>query len=159
MSALDRRVGIDRAPLLACARRLLGDEHEAQDVVQEAVFASDRAHRSERAWLLRVTRNLAIDRLRRNRASSSSPLVESRLDNGPSPWAQSSLAEEASLIRDALGRLPGRQREVVTRRVVDQSSFATIARALNISEGSVKVHFGRGIAALRRAIGKLEDRT
>ena len=49
----------------------------------------------------------------------------------------------------ALGRLPRRQREVLTLRYYLDLSEAQIADALNISAGSVKVHAHRGLAALR----------
>src|SRR5262245_11252269 len=56
-----------RAKLVADARRILGDAHEAEDVAQEAILRSAGAGasaRSPRAWLLVACRRLAFDRLR-----------------------------------------------------------------------------------------------
>ncbi|MHB8185345.1 MAG: sigma-70 family RNA polymerase sigma factor [Dermatophilaceae bacterium] len=49
----------------------------------------------------------------------------------------------------ALGRLPRRQREVLTLRYFVDLSEVQIAEALHISPGSVKAHAHRGLAALR----------
>ena len=49
----------------------------------------------------------------------------------------------------ALGRLPRRQREVLTLRYYADLSEAQIADALGISAGSVKAHASRGLTALR----------
>ena len=49
----------------------------------------------------------------------------------------------------ALGRLPRRQREVLTLRYYADLSEAQIADALSISTGSVKAHAHRGLTALR----------
>ena len=49
----------------------------------------------------------------------------------------------------ALGRLPRRQREVLTLRYYADLSEAQIADALGISAGAVKAHAHRGLAALR----------
>ena len=61
----------DRQRLLAVARRLLRSEADAEDAVQDAYLRASHARQhapeSMQAWLHTVVRNLAIDRLRRER--------------------------------------------------------------------------------------------
>ncbi len=65
-----------RKPLLEYARRLTGDPHRAEDVVQETLLRAwlhaatlwvDQPS-AIRAWLYRVTRNIAVDDARATRA-------------------------------------------------------------------------------------------
>jgi RNA polymerase sigma factor (sigma-70 family) len=54
-----------------------------------------------------------------------------------------------AVLHAALARLPRRQREVVLLRYVGDVSETEVARTLGISNGAVKQHAARGLAALR----------
>jgi len=70
--AFARLYGLTRGAVYALALSLLRDAHEAQDVAQDAFVQvwerapSYRPQGSPMAWLLTVTRNLALSRLRRS---------------------------------------------------------------------------------------------
>jgi RNA polymerase sigma factor (sigma-70 family) len=69
---------------------------------------------------------------------------------------QHALDDEATTTMiGALGRLPQRQREVLTMRYYLDLSEAEIADALGISAGSVKAHAHRGLASLRDRMEKV----
>lgn len=57
----------------------------------------------------------------------------------------------------ALRRLPLRQREVITLRLLCDLDTATTARALGMPSGTVASHLHRGLAALRRELPSLDD--
>ncbi len=131
------------------ARRILGDAEAAEDVAAEALArAYAQWPRVESlpyrdGWILKVTTNLAIDRLRRHPADQ------------PVPAAL--LAEDALVLRlaltAALRSLPRRQRQAVALRYLGELSEAEVAKALDVSVGSVKTHTHRGLAALRTKLG------
>ena len=87
-----------RSLLVSITYRMLGSLAEAEDVVQEAWLRWDRTDRSEianvRAFLVRMTTRLAIDRLRRLKARRESyigpwlpePVLTERDGRAGGPW-------------------------------------------------------------------------
>lgn len=126
------------------ARSLVGDEHEAEDIVQQvfarlitAIEAYEPRGVPFAAWLLRITRNMAIDHMRRRRAVPTDSDVLP--DN-----AREDDAELAMALRDSLAELPDGQREVVVLRHVGGYSHAEIAARLQRTEQAVHALHHRG---------------
>jgi RNA polymerase sigma-70 factor (sigma-E family) len=132
------------------ARRILGDESLAEEVGAEActrAYVHWRKLAKEpwrEAWVLRVTANLALDSARRKPTPYVPPNAEAPADD---------LIVLRSALVAALGGLPRRQRDVVVLRYLTDLSEAETAGALGVSEGTVKTHLSRGLAALRRTLG------
>jgi len=131
-------------------RSIVHDQYEAEDVTQH-VFAKliDVIGKYEErdvpffAWILRVARNIAVDHIRHQRAI---PVEEVR-------GADESLGEPADRerlndLREALGKLPRDQREVLVLRHVAGLSPTEIAERTGRSEGSVHGLHHRGRRAL-----------
>ncbi|HVC69562.1 MAG TPA: sigma-70 family RNA polymerase sigma factor [Acidimicrobiales bacterium] len=125
--------------------RVLGDRGDAEDVAQETMARAhlrwSRLHERPQGWVVTVATNLAIDRHRRRRRSTS-------LGAEPLSLVDIHQAERIDLAR-ALRRLPRRQREVVVLRYLADWSESHVAEALGVSAGSVKSHASRGLTALR----------
>jgi RNA polymerase sigma-70 factor (sigma-E family) len=134
--------------------RLLGERGDAEEVAQEALTRAlvrwRRVADYAEPWVVRVATNLAIDMLRR-RARMSTEEVELVME------ADAYAEERLDLVR-ALAALPRRQREVVTLRYIGDLSEADIARVLDCSNGTVKSHASRGLAALRQHFNPVVDR-
>jgi RNA polymerase sigma-70 factor (ECF subfamily) len=136
------------------AYRLLGSRADAEEIAQEAVArAYDRWARltdggrgRPDGWVTTVAANLAVDRWRRRNRHGGVEVVPERSVNDPS--AATRLA-----LRDAVGHLPKRQREVVVLRYLADYSEQDVARILGCSPGAVKQHASRGLARLRTALG------
>jgi len=146
----------------------LRDRDEAQDAVQETfVKAYQGAARwdgsSEVApWLSRIAVNHAIDRYRsgRRRLRAESPLDE--LDFGervataaPSPERRAIDHEAGERISAALLGLPARQRAVVVLRLYEEMNLEEIARALDMSLGTVKSSLHRALRRMRVTLAGL----
>jgi len=137
-------------PSVGLASRIVGSA-DAQDMAVEAFArALDRWDRvcdlpHLDAWLLRVTTNVALDRLRHARFGAPPPDAEPGRD-------EDAMALKVTM-QEALRRLPRRQGEVVTLRFLGQLNEPEVAAALGISLGTVKTHARRGLAALRRRLG------
>jgi RNA polymerase sigma factor (sigma-70 family) len=76
------------------------------------------------------------------------------VDEGPGPARMHEGREAYTQVVAALARLPRRQREAFTLRVLEELDVATTARAMDCSEGSVKTHLSRARESLQR---QLED--
>lgn len=138
------------------ARSIVRDDHEAEDVAQQ-VFArlmTSLASYEQRsvpfsAWLLRITHNLAIDQLRRRRAT---PCAEVR-----APTEAGDDDHGLSLaLREALSQLPDGQREVVVLRHVAGWTPGEIAERLDKSEDAIHGLHHRGRRALKDSLRQLE---
>ncbi|MBE1603209.1 sigma-70 family RNA polymerase sigma factor [Actinopolymorpha pittospori] len=146
-------------PLLSRSRRLayrlLGDDDAARDVACEALarllehwdsLGHDLDHCT--AWTLRVTRNLAVDVLRRRaRERELSEPVLHVADTG------SELLLRMAIL-DAVRGLPERQRRVIALRYLLDQSQADVARALGVTPGTVATHASRALSSLRAALEK-----
>lgn len=146
-----------------------GGDAEAEDLAQETwlrVLRSPGAFRggSFRAWLLRVARNLAIDRSRRRAPAlwldapaegagpDAPPLVEVLPDDGaPAPDAALLGAEDRARLLAAVRALPGPQRDVFLLRAAGVA-FADIAArfAIPLNTALGRMHYA--MKALRAAL-------
>lgn len=143
--------------LHALAYRLIGDRHEAEDVVQEAFIklsASDILRRPDdevRAWLRRVCLNTGHNRLRSTRRADHHLDRAARLSEPPGaaqPLDDVLLREQQDAVRRTLASLPANQRDCLLLRHSGYS-YAEIAATLEISIGSVGVFLARGERAFR----------
>jgi len=133
------------------AYRILGSREDAEDVAQEALIRTGLAWRRARAyaeaWVAKVAAGLAIDLWRRRQRRPAELLPEA-----PDPFKA---VEERTALNMALTSLSRRQREVVVLRYLADMPEARVAAVLRCSEGAVKQHASRGLAALRRQLDPL----
>jgi RNA polymerase sigma-70 factor, ECF subfamily len=128
----------------------------AEDAVAEALArAWERSERGERidslpAWVTRVALNLSKSRLRRIRAESR---ARDRADtSGP----RTGSAEDRLDVERALANLPRRQRQATVLRYYLGFDVAEIARALGVSEGTIKTTLHRARHSMAAALGEEE---
>lgn len=140
-------------PAYSVALRILRDPHAAEDAACEAMARSVASWRRlqgvqhQRAYVLRVTANVAIDVLRRRRTVPVAAPDDVRTTTFAS--------EERMVLADALAGLPRRQREVLVLRFLADMTEVQVAEHLRISQGAVKQHARRGLAAMRDALAPL----
>lgn len=145
-------------PAVLLARRLTNDPFTAEDLAAEAM-ARAYAHwgkvsnaESPRAWVLRVTTNLAVDHVRRHQSHRRfAPLLLDR-----EPREDGELAVTRVALVAALAALPQRQREAVALRYLADLEETEVSRALGISASTVRTHVQRGLAGLRDVLGSKE---
>lgn len=153
--------------LLAVARRILRNEADARDAVQEAFVSAFRALASFEGqarlstWLHRIAANAALMRLRARRRKPEEPiedLLPKFLEDGhhaahPTPWLSAERLigerEVRDFVRSAIDRLPESYREVLLLRDIEELDTAAVAEVLCITENLVKVRLHRARQALR----------
>lgn len=85
---------------------------------------------------------------------SAQALVHRLCDQGGSPSERLARSEARAQVRVALERLPGRDRELLELRHLEQLSIREIAGVLGISEGAAKVRHIRALERLRDLLGE-----
>ena len=134
--------------VLRSAHLVLGDRAAAEDAVQEA-FARLLAREplepeAAERWVFKVSRNLAISRLRS--VKRTLPLTDAEAMEG---WDRGSETERrAVLLSAAVRALPQRQQEVVAMRIYGELSYEAIAKATGRTLGAIKQELHRAKLAL-----------
>lgn len=112
-------------------------------------------------WSILRSRIVDIQRRRTFRLRWMAPTLERGgdappdwADDGPDPSRTHDSREAYARMSDAVARLPRRQREAFSLRVLEELDVATTARAMGCGEGSVKTHLSRARVALQK---QLED--
>ena len=153
------------------ARWLAHDEHDAEDVVQEACLRAYRFFASfhggnARAWLLAIVRNTYYTWLEKSHAQTRN--VEFTDDTvaavdydmaTASDSVERLLHEEDTrrLVHRALERIPAEFREVIVLRELEDLSYRDIAQIADIPLGTVMSRLSRARKLMRDAIQKLDQ--
>lgn len=143
------------APVVfAQAFRMLGDRTEAEDVTQESLLrlwkiAPDwDANRAKiTTWLYRVTSNLCIDRLRKSNRNSGDEVPE-LADDTSGVDCKLQITARAQALQHALQTLPGRQRQAMILRHIEDLSNPEISDIMEVSVEAVESLVSRGKRAL-----------
>ena len=142
------------------ARWLIRNEHDAEDVVQEASLRALRyfrtfAGRNARAWFLRIVRNTCWS-WRAETTKISTDVFDETQHSGTQPACDPETlllhAADASLIDDTLKTLPGRFQELLVLRELEGLSYHELADVLEIPIGTVMSGLSRARQAFRRAL-------
>jgi RNA polymerase sigma-70 factor (ECF subfamily) len=137
-----------RQPAYRVAYRLLGNEADALDAVQEGFvkvltkLTHFQGRSSFKTWLLRVVSNAALDLGRqRRRRGTTEPVDPNSSETAPLVWDDpTSGLERADLRRlldQALASLPDAQRQTFVLHVDAELSYREVAEVLGISIGTV----------------------
>jgi RNA polymerase sigma-70 factor (sigma-E family) len=150
----------DASPTLAHTAWLLtGDEHLAEELVQEALTRTYLAwHRVRRrdphAYARRVLVGRRVtDRARRSREPSYAPPA---LPDGAAEGGERTVIDRDRLVR-ALATLTPRQRRIVVLRHLVGLSEQEVAHDLGVSLGTIKSTASRGLAQLREVLESADD--
>jgi RNA polymerase sigma-70 factor, ECF subfamily len=157
--------------MLSVCRRILRNDEEAKDAVQEAFVSAFRGiSRFEgtsqlSTWLHRIAVNASLMRLRsrkRRPEESIDDLLPGFVDDGhakvePRDWSPSALQsletnETREFVRGCIDRLPEMYRMVLLLRDIEELDTAEAAEVLGVSEGVVKVRLHRARHALRKLL-------
>ena len=164
-AALAEAMRRHRGPVLAFARRLVGDSGRAEEISQEvflrlwersARFDAERG--SLRTFLLAVTHGRSLDVLR----SDTARVAREKRDAVRTIPAETGVEAQvvaqtvADAVRQALAQLPEHDRNTVELAYLGGHSYRTVARMLDEPEGTVKSRIRRGLAKLREQLAAQE---
>jgi RNA polymerase sigma-70 factor (ECF subfamily) len=151
-------------PHLGAARRLarwlMRNEHDAEDVVQEASLRAFRYFRTfvggdGRAWFLRIVRNICLDWHGQRNAAPTDPFDEKQHpggDGATDPEALLLRNDDATLVTRAMRSLPDRFHHLLVLRELEGLSYRELADVTGIPIGTVMSRLSRAREALRGAV-------
>jgi len=146
------------------ARWLTRNEHDAQDVVQEAYLRAFRFFggfrgSDARAWVLTIVRNTCYTWFRQNRspelAADFDEAVREKESGEPDPETRQVLKAQSQLVNDAIEKLPIEFREVMVLRELEELSYKEIAAVVGVPIGTVMSRLARARKRLHESLREL----
>jgi RNA polymerase sigma-70 factor (ECF subfamily) len=146
----------------ALAYRFVKDESDAEEIAADALWQAwreaasfDPARSSVSAWLVMLGRSRAIDRFRAARARR--PPENPQPEPAPVADALSELetAERATIVKQAVGELETRERELLELAYFSDLSQTEIAGKVGLPLGTVKTRMRTALIKLRDALRRL----
>jgi len=157
------------------AYRIANDRSAAESILQEAFLKVwDKAayydgRGSVAGWIVRITRNQALDWLRHERTRSSQIAYSWDDDNenverdrasadyGANPELHMTVQDTSNRLRSALSKLPSEQRFAVELSFLDGLSHHAIAELTGAPLGTIKTRVRLGLQKLRALLNPMED--
>src|SRR5213080_3353933 len=167
-SAFEKVIERHQALVAGTAARMLGSNSDVEDIAQQVfirVWKSASRYRPRAkftTWLLKITRNLVFNELRRTKRRAHVPLEaetgteESALKDESNPAPDASLLEDElqRAIEEAIMQLPESQRMALVLRRYEQLSYEQIADVLDLSVPAVKSVLFRARTELRSRLSR-----
>ena len=155
--------------LFGIALRLLNEEDEASDAVQEALVSAFRRFSTFRgdslkSWLARVVVNACYDEMRKKRRQHSVPLEQFNaegdeietsywlVDPQADPEVQFESSELEGVIQDSLDKLPAIYRLMLVLVDIEGMSYEEAAMAAGVPVGTVKSRLARARVQMQRSL-------
>ena len=141
-----------------------GNREAAEDCGQEAMIriwrnlANYRGECALESWVYRIAANCCMDWLRkkkRDQSVSLEPMAEQGFDpadDAPGTEEQAVAEDERRRLREAITLLPDDQREALVLTQLERVPYEEAARALGVSEGTVKSRVNRAKARLKEIL-------
>ncbi|WP_271985911.1 RNA polymerase sigma factor [Pseudoclavibacter terrae] len=158
--AFDLLVQRYRTLMYVCARRRLGSDAEADDVVQESLahawtkLSTLKDLAAVRSWMLRIVASRSVDVLRRRREHASVEEAEFAAPDDGSPTTNAQLALLSAALHVALSNLPEPQRRCWVLRELESLSYQEIADELELPVSTVRGAIARARKALAVAMAE-----
>lgn len=151
------------------ARSIVGDPAQAEEVAQEALIrawrhagAYDARRGSVSSWVLTITRNAALDALRRKGAEPTDPQAVIFLDQPAReamPEEAATVADETERVKTALACLPREQRRALVLATFYGYTAKEISQAEAIPLGTAKSRVRWGLLKIRALLDENEHLT
>jgi RNA polymerase sigma-70 factor (ECF subfamily) len=159
--------------LFRLAYRMTGNEHDAEEVVQEAFLRAYRrldkfeSRANFGTWIYRIAVNCSLDLLRKRRPQEEQPVAEDAKDNDPVAEIAASdptpdrlvlSGEIGKRVEGAMTKLSPTERAAFVMRHCDGLSIGEIGRALGLGTNATKNSVFRAVQKLRHELQPLVSR-
>lgn len=156
--AFDRLVERYQRDVYRLCYRYVNNHHDANDMAQEVFLKAYRAigrFRGESAfstWLYRIAVNTCLN-FRSSRKPPTEEVSDALPDRAPGALATVEGEERARIVRDAVMRLPEKQRATLILKIYHDLTHEEVAGVLGSSIGTVKANLFHALGNLRKLLG------
>ena len=153
IDALDELYSLASSSVYSYALSVLGSRHDAEDVLHDCIvkiYAQAKSYKPQGkpfAWIIRIAKNLCIDRLRRRKKESAASLEDEAEDLTVDPIAET---EDRLMLQSFLSALSPEERQIVSLHLISGFTFREIAKALGGLASTVMTKYRRGLIKLRK---------
>jgi RNA polymerase sigma-70 factor (ECF subfamily) len=159
-----------RNPVIHFLYRMVQNQAVAEELAQEVFLRVYRSRESYEptakftTWLYRIATHLALNYLRDHRRERAERSMDVETEDGPAqqftdyrPSVEQDLVRQSRLreVRQAIERLPDKQKAAVLMHKYQELEYATIARVLKCSESAVKSLLFRAYETLRMRLSHM----
>ncbi|MFH0991887.1 MAG: RNA polymerase sigma factor [bacterium] len=148
------------------ARKYVNDHDQADDITQEVFvkayesFGGFRGESSIYTWLYRITINIALNSIRRQKVRDFFRIDElfdtEDVESDPPDWILER-EEQRELITKAIATLPKQQKAVFLLRYYDELPYEEIAKILKTSVGGLKANYFHAIRKIQDFVKKANE--
>lgn len=153
IDALDELYSLAAHSIYSYALSVLGSRHDAEDALHDTlvkIFASAKSYKPQGkpfAWIIRIAKNLCIDRLHRRKKESAASLEDEAEDLTVDPIAET---EDRLMIESFLSALSSEDRQIVSLHLISGFTFREIAKSLGMPPPTVMTKYRRAMIKLRK---------
>lgn len=149
------------AKLFGVCLRVLGTQAEAEDALQEVFVKiwhnADRYQvngLSPMTWLITITRNLAIDRLRARKVKEGAGMEEAEMvaDSNPGPEALAIASSDRGRIVDCMNELPADRADAVRRAYLEGETYQELAERYAQPLNTIRTWLRRSLIKLKECL-------
>jgi len=152
--------------ILRYASSLLGNEHDAEDVVQEIWLKLWNIRgelgniKSMEAFAYRMTRNLCLDKIKLKKPKYYDDREEGAFrydeaDHSPNPESSLELKDTVERVNQIISRLPEQQKTLLQLRDVEELEYEEIADITGLEINTIRVNISRARKNVRETIQKV----
>ncbi|RDE24175.1 RNA polymerase subunit sigma-70 [Motiliproteus coralliicola] len=164
-AGLKRLYNLTSANLFSVALRILNDRQLAEDCLQQVFL--NIWHHAERydsskaqalTWLNTITRNQALDLLRRNKHSrlhDGDEALNEQADESPDQEQQVTLWQQSKQLHQCLEQIPENQRRCLEMAYFEGLTHQSLSERIDTSLGTVKTWIRRGLARLQTCMNSI----
>jgi RNA polymerase sigma factor (sigma-70 family) len=152
------------AKLFAVCHRILLDKGEAEDVLQEVYIAVwrhagafDPNRASPISWLVAISRNRSIDRLRSRATVARHRTIDEAADvsdSGPTALAQLETSQDHQQLMRCLDELEPQHAGAIRSAFFDGATYEELAQRMSIPLGTIKSWIRRSLLRLRQCLDR-----
>jgi RNA polymerase sigma factor (sigma-70 family) len=152
----------DMAFSIAC--HILGNNQDAEEVVQDAFLQAFRSIRSFKGrskfstWLYRIVVNGSLNRLKKKKLETSYEdveLAQECVEDVESCYRQLTMQDQTKFINQALARLRAEDRLILTLYYLDEQSLGEVGDIMGIAKENMKMKLHRARAKMYGVLSKL----
>lgn len=159
VEAFDLLVERHRRTVYQLCYRFVGSHEDAADLAQDVFvraftgLSRFKGDSSIRTWLYRVSVNVSLNHVTAKRPATEPIETRDHADGrAVNPLEAAERGQQAARVRQAIRRLPPKQRATLVLRVYQDLSYEEIARVLGGTVGAVKANFFHALGNLKRMV-------